>query len=85
MISKEQYGEWKNHPATLFFRQFLKDRREHLIHMASEHWLNTGFVTEVDRGRILELFDVEEVPFDVIEIFYQERDNARESSENSPL
>ena len=76
MISKEQYGEWKNHPATLFFRKFLRDRREHLIHSASESWLNSGTVAEVDRGRILELFDVEDVPYDVIEVFYQGRDNA---------
>lgn len=73
-MTKEQYGEWRNHPATLFFRQFLKDRRASLIATSAEDWLNSGKLAEVDRGRILELFDVEDVPFELIEAFYKEKD-----------
>ena len=65
MISKEQYGEWRSHPATQFFRQFLKDRREALIQSATEAWLNDFKSFEEDsreaRGRIRELFEVEDI------------------------
>lgn len=77
-LTKEQYNEWRNHPATLFFRQFLKDRREALIQEATEAWLNgsPSFDKEnqTERGRIAELFLVEDIAFEVIETFYKERD-----------
>lgn len=86
-MTKEQYNEWRNHPATLFFRQFLKDRREALIRGASEAWLNNPKAWETEhltqRGRILELFEVEDVPFEAIEVFYQEQEDERISAESS--
>lgn len=74
MITKEQYGEWRNHPATLFFRKFLKDRRDYLIGQATEAWLNSNgqFPDGQALGRVLELFDVEDVQFEKIETFYKE-------------
>lgn len=79
-MTKEQYNEWRNHPATLFFRKFLKDRREDLIHEASESWLNGSPVFEkenqVMRGAITELFRMEDVPFELIEQFYKEKEEA---------
>lgn len=81
MISKEQYGEWRNHPATLFFRQFLKDRRDALIHGATEAWLNDITSFEADsreaRGRIRELFEVEDVAYEIIQSFYEEQNAAK--------
>jgi hypothetical protein len=83
-ITKGQFGEWRNHPATLFFRQFLKDRADALIHAGTEAWLNNeaAFKTEADeaRGRIRELMEVEDVSFDTIEAFYREKENVGESS-----
>lgn len=79
MIDRDQYNQWRNHPATMFFRQFLKDRREALIREASEQWLNgdKAFESEnqVMRGAITELFRVEDIPYEAIEIFYQEQEN----------
>lgn len=78
MIPKEQYNEWRNHPATLFFRKFLKDRREALIREASEQWLNGSPAfdkeSQVMRGAITELFRVEDIAYEVIETFYQEQE-----------
>lgn len=78
MIAKEQYNEWRNHPATLFFRKFLKDRREALIREASEQWLNGSEAfdkeNQVMRGAITELFRVEDIAFEVIEAFYKEQE-----------
>jgi hypothetical protein len=89
MIDKEQYNEWRNHPATLFFRKFLKDRREAMIHAATEAWLNNATAFEAEsreaRGRIRELFEVEDVPYEAIAIFYKEQEeNAAEASETVP-
>lgn len=78
MIEREHYNAWRNHPATLFFRKFIKDRRELLIRGMTEEWLNAPEQFEVNkteaRGRILELFDVEDVPFETIETFYKEQE-----------
>ena len=78
MIAKEQYAEWRHHPATRFFLQFIRDRREALIGLATEAWLNGNesfkIEGEVDRGRIMELFMIEELQFDVIEEFYKSRE-----------
>ena len=86
MITKDQYNQWRNRPDTQFFRQFLKDRRESLITTATETWLNNHKTfeaeSEVARGRILELFEVADVPFELIEVFYQERENASETIEH---
>ena len=88
MISKEQYGEWRNHPATLFFRQFLKDRARVLGEQAHQAWLNDGAAFEKDsqeaRGRILELVGIEDVPFDVIEAFYEEQESGAEDTQAVP-
>lgn len=77
-MTKEQYNEWRNHPATLFFRKFLKDRRDYLIRFTTEQWLNAPEQFEANkqeaRGRIRELFDVEDVPFETVENFYKEQE-----------
>lgn len=87
-MNKDQYNEWRNHPATLFFRQFLKDRRAALITAATESWLNGSVAFEKEnqfyRGQIDELFAVENVPFEAIEAFYQERENGAQDSEAVP-
>jgi hypothetical protein len=87
MITREQYGEWRNHPATQFYRQFLKDRANGLTVAATEAWLNGDdmFADQEARGRIRELLEVEAVNYDTIAVFYQERDNARETTADNPL
>ena len=85
MITKEQYGEWRSHPATQFFRQFLKDRADALIHAVTEAWLNSDESVSRDeaRGRVRELLEVEAVNYDTIAAFYQERDNGTEVIEDT--
>ena len=77
MITREQYGEWRNHPATQFFRQFLKDRANDLTVAATEAWLNGDdtFANQEARGRIRELLEVETVNYDTVMSFYQERES----------
>ncbi len=87
-MTKEQYNEWRNHPATLFFRQFLKDRAQHLIQDSNETWLNAPEIFEKQspeaRGRIRELLEVQDVAFEVIQAFYRERNHATEGIEAVP-
>ncbi len=87
MITREQYGEWRNHPATQFYRQFLKDRADSLIHAGTEAWLNGDKTFENDeaRGRVRELLEVEALNYDTVAVFYQERDDAGKVAENDPL
>ena len=74
MIDKDQYNQWRNHPATLFFRKFLADRADMLGRELMTTWLDNpegfeGFKDEA-RGRILELKDMTDVPYETIEEFY---------------
>jgi len=86
MITREQYGEWRNHPATQFFRQFLKDRADSLIHAGTEAWLNndTAFQKDEARGRIREALELEDIHYDTIAVFYQERENAGKDTADDP-
>ena len=83
-MTKEQFGEWRNHPATQFFRQFLKDRAKALGVLAQESWLNSPEMFARDsaeaRARILELIEMENVSFSQIETFYKEQENATEAA-----
>ena len=83
-VTKEQFGEWRNHPATQFFRQFLKDRAKALGENAHESWLNSPEMFARDsaeaRARILELIEIENVSFSQIETFYKEQENATEAT-----
>ncbi len=79
---------WKCVPGkyepTLFFRKFIKDRREAFIREATEWWLNNPGEFEKEkatiRGRVLEMFELEDVAFDAIELFYNERKDGAEIS-----
>jgi hypothetical protein len=84
MITREQYGEWHNHPASQFFRQFLKDRADSLIHAGTEAWLNNDITFNRDeaRGRVREDLEIESLAYDTIVTFYQERENAGKDTED---
>jgi len=85
MITREQYGEWRNHPATQFFRQFLKDRADSLIHAGTEAWLNNDATFQKDeaRGRIREALELEDIHYDTIAVFYQEKENGTQTTEDA--
>jgi hypothetical protein len=87
MITKEQYAEWRHHPATKFFLQFLEDRKQQLTEFGMECWIkgNASFDAEgpVIRGRILELLEVETLTHEAIVNFYKEKDSGTEITEDS--
>lgn len=82
-MTKEQYNEWRNHPATLFFRQFIKDRRDALILQGQEMWMNSPkeFPDHMQfmRGRLEEMFALEDMAFEDIEAFYREKNGSEDS------
>lgn len=86
-MTKEQFGEWRNHPATQFFRQFLRDRAKRLGEQMHEAWLTANDLFEKDsqeaRGRILELVDIENLSFAQIEEFYREKHDSEALKDNS--
>jgi hypothetical protein len=83
MISREQYNEWRNHPATLFFRKFLKDKSNDLIRHYAESWLAGADSFEKEnveaRGYIRGLMECSDVEFAVIETFYEEMNAAKDT------
>jgi len=86
MISKEQFGEWKQHPATKFFWKLLADRHAWLASHVMEGWIQgtAEFDKEnkISRGRILELLDICEITHKDIVDFYKEMDSATEITED---
>ena len=79
-ITKEQFGLWKHEPVTRWFLDYLINKRAFLRHAALEMWLSDpSKLTETIRGQIIELEEITELPWDAIEAFYKERDNASTS------
>ena len=78
MIVKEQYQEWRHHPVTKVFLQFLRDKQSHFKAVAVESWIDGNAFSDVVRGQIVEMGEIAELPFEAIEAFYKERDNAAE-------
>ncbi|MDE2099598.1 MAG: hypothetical protein KGL39_20265 [Patescibacteria group bacterium] len=85
MIPKEQYQEWRHHPVSKVFLQFLRDKQEFLKAAALEQWVggSDSFVScnQTVRGQIIELGEIAELPFEAIEEFYKEKEDATEGPE----
>lgn len=88
-VGKPEYQEWRHHPVTKMFLQFIRDRRQWLITVSTESWLNGSISFEkenqIDRGRILELFDLPDLQFEIIEAFYKaEEEDAAKTTATTP-
>lgn len=88
-VGKPEYQEWRHHPVTKMFLQFIRDRRQWLITVSTESWLNGSISFEkenqIDRGRILELFDLPDLQFEIIEAFYKaEEEDAAKIDQDPP-
>jgi len=77
-ISKEQFNLWKHDPVSKVFLVFLKDKREFLINRVSEMWVDGAEVPPAVRGQVIELGEIAELQFEVLEAFYkpEEEDGA---------
>ena len=75
-ITKEEYQSWRHHPVTKVFLQYVRDFREQATQGALNDWLSGGRsfaeVSDVVRGQIHLLRDIEELEFASIEEFYKE-------------
>lgn len=84
-IGEQEYQLWRNHPATLMFRQYLEDFREELKRVALARWeadnLNLSLEHEIRAKREI-LAEMADVPFESIVTFY-EADNAAEATQDS--
>ena len=78
-ITKEQFGEWRQHPATQFFLRYLADWRSDLERGQFNFWLDGGQLSDAIRGQINLVKDIEDLHFDAIQKFYEERYNAGEA------
>ena len=82
MISREEYQEWRHHPVSKVFLQFLKDKQEFLKAAALDQWVNgsESFANcnSTIRGQVIELGEIAELPFEAMDAFYKEK------AENEP-
>src|SRR5947199_351689 len=85
-VGKAEFQEWRHHPASKVFLQFLKDKQDFLKAAALDQWVNgaDSFATcnQTIRGQIIELSEIADLPFEAMEEFYKERDNAAEDSQD---
>jgi len=81
-ISKADYQSWRHNPVSQVMLRFLADKRAYLERSAIDQWISGGLSLQADqtiRGQIIELFEIENMPFDALVDFYQEEDNAATS------
>jgi hypothetical protein len=81
-LTKEQYGLWKHEPVTRWFFDYLIAKQAFLKTTAQEMWLNGTEPSQAIRGQIIELQEMIDLPFEAIEIFYQEKENDGTESES---
>lgn len=74
-IAETDYLNWKHHPVSKVFLQYLADYRESLLKMRMFEWERGA--TKIDkrrdyefRGRTLQLLDLVDLPFKSITDFY---------------
>lgn len=79
MISKEEYQEWRHHPASKVFLQFLRDKQEFMKAAMLEQWIGASDAfaqnNQTVRGQIVELGEIIDLPYEAIEEFYKEKEN----------
>jgi hypothetical protein len=72
-IAEPDYLEWKHHPVSKIFLQYLADYREALIKQHVLEW-QQGKLDEVRdlelRGRVMALADLTDLSFSAMEFFY---------------
>jgi hypothetical protein len=86
-ISREEYQEWRHHPVSKIFLQFMRDKQAFLKAAALEQWVDgsESFANcnQTIRGQIIELGEMSECPFEAISEFYkQEESNAAKDTVN---
>lgn len=75
-VDKDQFNLWKHDPVTKLFLTFLADKRKHLIDFATEQWVagsdTFSQMNQTVRGQVVELGEIAEIEFGMIEAFYNE-------------
>lgn len=78
-ISREEYQEWRHHPVSKIFLQFLLDKQAFLKAASLDQWLggadSFASCNQTIRGQIIELGEIAELPFEAIDEFYKEKEN----------
>lgn len=83
-MTREEYNEWRHHPVSKVFLQFLRDKKAFLTNAMMEQWLDgrESFAQseQTVRGQIIELGEIADMPFEHISEFYkQEEENGAET------
>jgi hypothetical protein len=84
-VTREEYNEWRHHPVSKVFLQFLRDKKEFLTKAMMDQWLdgNEAFdrAGQTVRGQIIELGEIADMPFEQISEFYkqEEKDGAKDT------
>lgn len=77
-ISRQEFQEWKHHPVSKVFFEYLREKQKFVKESALEQWVNgsEAFAScnQTVRGQIIELNEVIELPFEAIEEFYKEKE-----------
>ena len=75
-VTRQDYLDWKHHPVTKVFRQYLADyiekiRDDHTARWEQSESYDVALESEA-RGRVLAVNEIHTLPFEAICSFYQE-------------
>lgn len=88
-ISKADFQLWRHHPVSKVFLKYLADKRAFVERAAIDQWVAGSLSLVADqtiRGQIIELYEIENLPFEAIDNFYrseEESDGAEASQDVS--
>jgi hypothetical protein len=73
-VTKEQFNLWKHDPVSKWFFNYLVNKRAFLKSAAIDIWMaDPKNLSETVRGQVIELEEICDLSHEMIEAFYQER------------
>lgn len=74
-INKADFQSWRHNPVSKVFLRYLADKRSFLEQSILDQWMSgslTLMSEQTVRGQIIELFEIEALPFEALSSFYEE-------------
>lgn len=85
-ITKADFQSWRHNPVSKVVLRYLTDKRAFVERSALDQWIAGSMSMMADqtiRGQIIELLEIEQLPFEAIFNFYSQEDNATETDQDS--
>lgn len=82
-ITEGDFQSWRHNPVTKVFLRYLVDKRTFIERSTLDQWISGSMSLMADqslRGQIIELIEIERLPFEAIFNFYSQEEASDDNS-----